>query len=100
MGANAINLGELEAELSRTRAAFEAWSAGVLASAQECKASHLATMRAHKGARAQRSSSSAAALAAHALPGGLCPCAGELTALNERYQRAEKQAAAVRQRES
>uniref|UniRef100_A0A383WD28 Kinetochore protein SPC25 n=1 Tax=Tetradesmus obliquus TaxID=3088 RepID=A0A383WD28_TETOB len=68
--ANAINLQELEQELTRTRGMFEHWSAGILTRAQECNASHISKLRAGKG---------------------------ELTALKERYQHAEKQAAQVRQ---
>ncbi|KAF8063036.1 ATP8B4 [Scenedesmus sp. PABB004] len=71
--ATTINLHELDAELSRTRSMFEAWSAGLLSSAQHSKASHVAKLRAGKG---------------------------EMAALTERYKRAEKQAAQVRQQMS
>lgn len=70
MAAAAINLHELEQELTRTKSMFEQWSAAMLSRAQGCKSSHTSKLLAHKG---------------------------EITALTERYQRAEKQAAQVRQ---
>ena len=47
--ATAINLQELEEELSRTKAMFEAWSAATLSRAQSCKSAHLSSMMASKG---------------------------------------------------
>jgi hypothetical protein len=47
--ANAINLQELEQELTRTRGMFEHWSAGILTRAQECNAIHISKLRAGKG---------------------------------------------------
>jgi hypothetical protein len=47
--ANAINLQELEQELTRTRGMFEHWSAGILTRAQECNSSHISKLRAGKG---------------------------------------------------
>lgn len=47
--ANAINLHELEQELTRTKHMFEQWSRIIVTSAEECKAAHLSKMRAGKG---------------------------------------------------
>lgn len=46
----AINLQELEHELTRTKAMFEQWSGSMITRAQGCKAAHVAKMRAGKGA--------------------------------------------------
>jgi hypothetical protein len=45
----AINLQELEAELSRTRLMFEQWSHSMLSRANACKGTHTARMRTSKG---------------------------------------------------
>ena len=50
--AAAINLAELEQELSRTKAMFEQWSAAMLSHAQGCKASHTSKLLASKGVAA------------------------------------------------
>lgn len=68
--ATAINLNELEQELTRTKAMFEQWSSAMLSRAHGCKASHTQRMVASQG---------------------------EIATLTERYQRAEQQAAQVRQ---
>ncbi len=47
--AAAINLQELEQELTRTKAMFEQWSAVVLSQAQGCKSSHTSKLLASKG---------------------------------------------------
>jgi len=51
--ANAINLQELEQELTNTKAQFQQWSSTVLSAAQGCKVSHLAKMKASKGEPSQ-----------------------------------------------
>lgn len=49
MAAAAINLHELEQELTRTKSMFEQWSAAMLSRAQGCKSSHTSKLLAHKG---------------------------------------------------
>lgn len=47
--ATAINLQELEQELTRTKAMFEQWSAVMLSRAQGCKSTHTSKLLASKG---------------------------------------------------
>jgi hypothetical protein len=47
--AAAINLQELEQELTRTKSMFEQWSAAMLSRAQGCKSAHTSQLLASKG---------------------------------------------------
>jgi hypothetical protein len=47
--ATAINLQELEQELTRTKTMFEQWSAVMLSRAQGCKSTHTSKLLASKG---------------------------------------------------
>lgn len=109
--AAAIDIGELEQELSRTRAMFEQWSAKIHARATGCKASHTSKLLAHKGLLSgcwlvlYHCHNNTLLTRSRPPPLTLCVMlpavvsADEMAALEERYQRAEKQAAQVRQRE-
>lgn len=97
--AAAINLQELEQELTRTKAMFEQWSAVMLSRAQGCKSSHTSKLLASKGGMLIVLHQHLATLQCGAANlRNTCVPAGEMAALTERYQRAAKQAAQVRQR--